>query len=295
MNQIRGPYWLILILLGMISVGCGTTTTGTATEQMLISDAVDHAIGKIDFRAIAGKKVYLETDYYRTLKGSSFINAEYITSSLRQQLAASRCYLQEKREDAEIIVEPRVGALGTDGHEVIFGIPKTSSLSSAANALASVPLPTIPEISVGKVNAKSGIAKIIVFAYDRESREPIWQSGIAKAESTSKDTWMFGAGPFQKGTIHDGTKFAGKRIDPPQFEKIVFEQPFRSFDKLRQSSYQEEISDQSANALDINQKPPRQTVPLQNEFYFIDEAPRTAEADPSDQQPDPPAEQTEVK
>jgi hypothetical protein len=80
--------------------------------------------------------------------------------------------------------------------------------------LAKTPFLTVPEISVGKNQAQSGIAKVIVFAYDRTTHEPIWQSGIAKAEATAKDSWVLGAGPFQKGTIYKGVRFAGKRFDP---------------------------------------------------------------------------------
>jgi hypothetical protein len=31
-------------------------------------------------------------------------------------------------------------------------------------------------------------------------------------ESSSNDVWILGAGPFQRGTIHAGTEFAGKTI-----------------------------------------------------------------------------------
>ena len=262
--------------IGVLLSGCGTTTTGIATEQMLISDAVDQAIGQIEFTAISGKKVYLETMYYKSVKGTGFVNADYITSSLRQRLTAARCYLQENRDDAEIVVEPRVGALGTDGHEVIFGIQQNSALTTAASAFSNVPAPTIPEISIGKVNAKSGVAKLIVFAYDRTTREPIWQSGIAKAESTSRDTWMFGAGPFQKGSIHEVTKFAGEEITPPQFQKIVFDPPFKKlespFTPFRLPGSESEpppISQSPSTPVNISDRPPRQTVPVQNEHYFI--------------------------
>ena len=59
---------------------------------------------------------------------------------------------------------------------------------------------------------KSAAAKVSVFAYDRETREPIWQSGIAQAGSSARDTWILGVGPLQYGTIYGGTRFAGKRI-----------------------------------------------------------------------------------
>lgn len=211
-RHVLAPFVLILICL---VCGCGTTTTRTATEQLLMSDAVDNAISQIDFRVLRGKKVFLETDYLRQVPKVGFVNAEYITSSLRQQLTAARCLIQDKRETAEIIVEPRVGALGTDGHEVVYGIPQSGSIASAAAAFSNSPIPSIPEISLGKSNAQTGIAKVIVFAYDRETREAVWQSGIAKAESTSRNTWYLGAGPFQKGSIHEGTRFAGQSLPPP--------------------------------------------------------------------------------
>ena len=267
----------LFALASLLSLGCGTTMTGTATEQLLISDAVDQAIGQIDFHAIAGKKVYVETEYFSTLKGANFISSHYITSSIRQQLTAARCRLQDKREDAEIIVEPRVGALGTDGHEVIYGIPSNSAISTAASAFSSgTPMPSIPEISVGKVNSKTGIAKIIVYAYDRETREPIWQSGIARAESTSRDTWMFGAGPFQKGSIHNGsTKFAGKRLQPPQFEKIVFDPPFKhALHDLGRTKEEAPILE-SPDPQDVLRPIP---IPVENEFIFVND-PQSPEPD----------------
>lgn len=178
-----------------------------------MSNAVDQAIEQIDFSPLQGRKVYLETKYLDSIKGFGIVNAGYITSSLRQQLASVRCLIQDKREQADIIVEPRVGALGTDGHEVTYGIPQTSALSTATAAITSTPLmPAIPEISFGKQDAHSGVAKIIVFAFERETKHPVWQSGVAQAESDCNHTWFLGIGPFQRGSIHDDVRFAGKRL-----------------------------------------------------------------------------------
>ena len=112
------------------------------------------------------------------------------------------------------MIEPRIGALGTDGHEIVYGVPQGGSIAGAATAFTNtpVPLPAIPEIAFGKNDSQSGIAKVSVFAYDRVSRKPIWQSGIAKAETTSNNTWVLGAGPFQKGTVYEGLRFAGRKI-----------------------------------------------------------------------------------
>jgi hypothetical protein len=137
-------------------------------------------------------------------------------------LTIANCSLQAEKEKADVILEPRIGTLGTDGHETVYGIP-SSDASRAAPVLTGslMPLALLPELSVGRNTAQSAFAKIIVFAYDRKTSDPLWQSGVAKAESNSKDTWIFGAGPFQKGSIHDGVRFQGHEIEPLPMARLV--------------------------------------------------------------------------
>jgi len=206
----------LALLVFAVCCGCGTTTQRAGTEQLLMSDAVDLAISQIDFGPLAQQRIFLDSSFLQSVKGVGFVNAPYIISSLRQQLTAYGCLLQDNRDEADIIVEARVGALGTDGHEVIYGVPKNNLLSSASSVISNAPnIPAIPEISAARIDAQSGIAKMMVFAYDSDTREPIWQSGVARAESTSRNSWVLGAGPFQKGTVHDGTRFAGKKFEAP--------------------------------------------------------------------------------
>jgi hypothetical protein len=73
-------------------------------------------------------------------------------------------------------------------------------------------LPTIPEISLARKNDQQAAAKLGLFAYHRETKSRVWQSGTAVARSTAKDTWILGAGPFQSGTLHEGVQFAGSEI-----------------------------------------------------------------------------------
>lgn len=188
--------------------GCGTTRTSntlrTATEQLLISDAIDRAVQLVDFSPLAGKEVFFdERQLYDVVDDS------YLISSLRQHLLASGCILKDKREEATFVVEPRAGAIGTDNHDLLFGMPATNV--PQFTLLAALP-PVIPEIPIAKRRNQRGVAKIAVFAYRRESGEPAWQSGIVSSESTSNDIWVLGAGPFKRGTIHRGTSFAGDKL-----------------------------------------------------------------------------------
>ncbi|MCA9232537.1 MAG: hypothetical protein KDA57_17945 [Planctomycetales bacterium] len=192
------------------AAGCGTTRTTntqrTATEQLLISDAIDRAVQDIDFGPLAGKQVFFDERHLYEV-----VDDSYLISSLRQHLLASGCILKEDRDQADFIVEPRAGAVGTDNHDLLFGIPETTV--PQFTLLAALP-PAIPEIPIAKRRKQRGVAKIAVFAYRRDSGEPAWQSGIATSESTSNDIWLLGAGPFKRGTIHEGTSLAGVKIAP---------------------------------------------------------------------------------
>ncbi|QDT41308.1 hypothetical protein Pan241w_13680 [Gimesia alba] len=207
---------LCMLLLTLLS-GCGKMISNSATEQLLTSDAVDQTISHLDFSTLANQKVYFDTTYIRTVKGIGFVNADYIISSLRQQIVAANCLIQEKKEDADYVIEARVGTLATNGHEVNYGIPASNMLNSAASLVPTAPaIPTIPEISLAKKNNQTAAAKISVFAYNQKTRERVWQSGVLQAKSSARDTWILGAGPFQRGSIYkEGTQFAGSKIGNP--------------------------------------------------------------------------------
>lgn len=210
---VRSAVAAVWIWVCIFLPGCGTTTQRMATEQLLISDAIDQAVSEIDFSYLADQDVFLDTQYLKGVKGSGFANADYIISSIRQELSAAGCRVHEESKDARIVIEPRVGALGTDGHEVTYGITQMGQITTAAAAFASSPVvPAIPEISFGRSDEQLGIAKIVLFAYERDSKIALWKSGIKKSESTSSNTWVLGAGPFQKGSIYEGFRFAGRKL-----------------------------------------------------------------------------------
>lgn len=206
-------YRLLAILI-ILNCGCGTKINRVATEQLLLSDAVDRAIDTIDFSPLAGESVFLDVMYLQSARNQNLVNAEYVISSLRHHLAAARCYIKDNRNEADIIVEPRIGTLGTDGHEIIYGIPPSGGERVLGGALTgNAGLALIPEMSLGRNNAQSAMAKVIVYAYERDSSEAVWQSGIARAESTNRDIWILGAGPFQSGSVHKGVRFAGNQVN----------------------------------------------------------------------------------
>ena len=195
----RWPLYCLILLLA----GCGTTrvtdTARTATEQLLISKAIDESVATLDFRPLAGKPVYFDAQYLDGVPDRA-----YLISALRQQLLASGALLQEERSRATYVVEARAGAVGTDRHSVLIGVPQFQLPMIYPN------MPTqIPEIPVAKSTDQKGVAKIAVFAYNRLTGRPVMQSGPRLANSSARDRWILGLGPFQSGSIRDQTEFAG--------------------------------------------------------------------------------------
>jgi len=217
-----------LPLLLLLLAGCGTALQRQGTEQLLLSDSVDRAIDQLDLSGLAGRKVYLDTEYMKTFKGNNiYINSDYIISALRQKMTTSGLRVETTRTEADYILEARVGALGTDTMEVTYGIPSSNGIGAAANAVSGVPvMPVIPEMSFGKRNGAIGISKVVVYAYHRDTGVPVWQSGAAVARSDSRDSWLLGVGPLTQGSVYEGPMLAGNRINPP-FGKKNTRQPKR--------------------------------------------------------------------
>ena len=196
------------LLLALLLAGCGTTkmtdSPRAATEMLLVSQAVDLAVAKIDFSPLNGQAVFLDTSALE----KDVVDKGYLVSVVRQQLLAHGALLQEERFRAVYVVELRAGAVGTDRHSVMIGTPAVTLPS----VVPGLPVTSIPEIALAKKNDQRGVAKIGVFAYNRVTGRAVWQSGAVESTSQIKDTWVFGAGPFTRGTIRQRTELAGEPL-----------------------------------------------------------------------------------
>ena len=207
-----------LIVCGWLSIaaatflaGCGSTrwsdTQRTATEQLLISDAIDRAVSELNLGVLAEHKVFLDATPVRQT-----LDSAYLVSTVRQHLLAQGCILVDKVEDADYVVELRAGAVGTDRCDLLFGIPATKLPQSVP--VQGVPN-TIPELALATKTEQRAVAKIAVFAYSRHSGKLVWQSGIIPVESKVQNLWVLGAGPFQRGTIYNNAKSWGDKVRVP--------------------------------------------------------------------------------
>ena len=195
--------------------GCGKTVAQEATRQLLTAESIDRAVAGVDLTPLAGRDVFLDTRFLESKKPDlmSAGTQSYLVSSLRHRLMAAGARLHENQEDAEWVVEARAGAVGTDAHEVVYGIRENNLLNAAGQFVPNAPpLPSVPEISLAKQSQSHAATKLRLFAYARADRRIVWQSGAAEADSRASHTWLLGAGPFERGDIYDGPRFAGEPL-----------------------------------------------------------------------------------
>jgi hypothetical protein len=172
---------------------------------LLLTNAWDSALAKVDFRPLAGVPVFLDTT------NATAIDQGWVASSLRQALLTQGVLLRTKPEHAQWIVEARIGAYGTDAYNAMVGIPQTT----VPPTITGMPTGTVPEISLLKKSHQEAVTKLALFAYDRASGQLVWSSGTVLATSSAKDLYVGGVGPIQGGTIRGGTKFIGTKIPLP--------------------------------------------------------------------------------
>ncbi len=206
--------WGVLTATTVLMVGgCGTSrwsdTARTATEQLLLSDAIDRAVGRMNFSALAGKTVYVDDSPIRGMT-----DAAYLSSCVRQHLLASGAILKESKDQATYILELRAGAIGTDRHDVTYGIPAIPVPNVAPGTVANVPH-QLPEIPVAKKTHQRGVAKIAAFAYNRETGRPVWQSGVIPVETNVRALWLLGIGPIVNSRAGNRLLLAGDPLPVP--------------------------------------------------------------------------------
>lgn len=172
-------------------------TSRTGLEQLLISNAVDRSLDKVDFRPIAGAKVHLKTDLL------DCVDKNYIILATKSRLLATQCTLADKPEDADVVVEVASGGVGTDRTETIVGTPE-------------IPLGlmgSIPKVNFYERNKAMGTAKLSILATDVKTKQPVINTGFALARSDHQHWTMFGAGPVLSGSVAEQIKANTNQAD----------------------------------------------------------------------------------
>lgn len=180
-----------LMLVGclMAFVGCASSKTSntarTAKEQMLLSNAVDQSLDKVDFTPMYGQKVFVEEKYL------DCVDKAYVIGSIRHRVMRAGGVLMPSIDEADVVMEARSGAVGTDSSESFLGTPE----------IALPGMLTIPEIRLAERKTQYGYAKVGLVTYDAKTRKALGDGGLAMAESDDDNWTVFGVGPIQRGAL----------------------------------------------------------------------------------------------
>ena len=161
----------IALIPAMLALGACTSTRETspqrsATEQLLISTAVDRAVEGMDLEIPQGTKVFLDAG---RLEGS---DGKYASGAMKDRLLRDGANLVGDRGKADAVVEPRAGALSIDDRQTLVGIGSFDVPVPLAGEAAK-----IPEIALYKQKERVGVAKIAAIGYTTDAGKLIDSTG----------------------------------------------------------------------------------------------------------------------
>jgi hypothetical protein len=173
-TRLRGHHFGALAAVSILLVAVAGCTTSarqtvpqrTATEQLLLSGAADNAIEQLDLGLSPGTRVFVEPAFLETY------DRPYVLGTLRDKLLRSGLRLVPERARAEVVVEPRSGALSIEEESVLVGLPAWDiPVPFAAAAFRT------PELALFKRERREGVAKLAVTAYAVEGGSLAGSSG----------------------------------------------------------------------------------------------------------------------
>jgi hypothetical protein len=125
----------------------------TATEQLLLSSAVDRAAQELTLDLPQDAPVFLDTTNFEAIDG------KYAIGAVREQLLRRGARLMPDRALADVVIEIRSGALSIDDESSLLGLPAID-----------IPVPmsdvSTPELALVKRDERRGTVKLAAVAYD---------------------------------------------------------------------------------------------------------------------------------
>lgn len=189
---------MLLIVTGCASIRV-TDPARTATEQYLMSQALEKAVAQLSASALLDRQVFVDSTY---LTGSKETSAEivFLLGELRARLLLAGVRLAPTRDLAEVVLEVRTQGIGIDRVEFLLGIPAIYLSSTTSGATGSIPV-AIPELAIIKRTTQKGFGSVAYVAYWRATGEVVSSSGPFVGRTSREDYWFFGVGPRTIGDI----------------------------------------------------------------------------------------------
>jgi len=199
-NSTTCRFMLLVCYWSILTGGCRSTipvtkTSESGSQQLLLNSSADSVISSFDFSPLSGRLCYLDTS------GLGEESDGYLPYRIREQMSFHGVRLAESSAQADIIVEAGLAAYGTDAEKDEFGIVEADA---------------IPDFSLCIRGTQFGVAKLSMFAWEKESGQAIWHSGTMRADSYLEIHSAIGSLPTYSGTIqHPANRIQRQRPAKP--------------------------------------------------------------------------------
>ena len=203
-----------LLLLSMFATGCATIRVTdpprTADEEFLLTDAATKAVAQLSMDPLRGRIVWVLSDYAfsttqpydqtfftNQIRSPSFEIA-FLIGELRSRLLQAGARLAQNREQADVILEVRTGALAVNRIDFLLGVPATILPTNTTTNSLNV---ATPELSLFKSTKQQGFGSVAFVAYWRNTGELLAVSGPFIGRTFRNDYFIFGYALPPEGNI----------------------------------------------------------------------------------------------
>jgi hypothetical protein len=153
----RPAVFACLLLLTACSLTRESNPPRTATEELLISTAIDRAVEGLKLDIPKSTSVYLDASNF---EGT---DSKYAVSSIAERVLLVGGRLTSDRSKADMVVAVRSGALSTDSDGFLVGLPAMGVPVPLAGTLST------PEVALLKRAETRGVAKFAATVYDAKT------------------------------------------------------------------------------------------------------------------------------
>ena len=193
------PCGALLLSPFMLAVlaGCATERQvdppRTATEELLVTKAVDRSVERLQATFAPGTKVFIDTTYFDT---DGVVLPKYTQGAVRDQILRLGANLVDDRKAADTVVEMRTGAQSIDYNNFLIGIPSIPLPIPLAGTLQT------PEIAFFKITRQTGVSKLALTAWSEKTGALVASTGPQLGASQKKNYVVFFISWSHSGDVH---------------------------------------------------------------------------------------------
>ena len=201
---------LCVVLLAWLLLGAGgcatvrvTDSPRTADEEFLLTVAASRAVGQLSLDPLRGRTVFVVTEYdfatsqpynetffTNQVLSPSFADA-FMVAELRARLLKVGARLATARDNADVILEVRTGALAINRTDFLLGIPSLAVAGTSASTLNNLALAT-PNLALYQSIRQDGYGSVAIVGYWRNTGDILVNSGPFVGYTHRYDTLIFG-------------------------------------------------------------------------------------------------------